>query len=529
MFNVKTQDDFNKLGWEDRYRYVAQNPNSDITRSEFERTKKKLYSEPTDAARKWYAGLQYAGQTGDAENAILGNYNPVGYEWKPGGAVRGMMNDMGIADDRIGYQNGKVTLDGKDFLTPDVVMGGRSYSSNEDFQKALQSYNKSNDVVAVREYANAKSPQVNVGWDGELGQVMLGSKGLTPDYIENGVAYISKARVDNALASEARDTGMFSRGEILNRNNARWEDRLERLYDRVENPDPFTYNAESDPLYQDFKRQWMKQSQEQYDDTIAKMNSQSGGAPSLGAMAAAWNMLQDSNAQLDSYKQQFRQQAYNEWQDAYEQDVRRLEAALGMRDSEFDRAYGVNSDVINDMYTRKGWEEDLKGAALDREIAQESLDQSRQSFPIQLETQKVNLDTLREQLNLQKQMTPYEVERAIQQVKMGNWELSQAELNYLVNRAKYYGINFNSGRGNGGDSGDGGIVSSNTTPTVFDGSPSPQGENSFGSTREVEEICDGAYESGGWPAVEEILKELFENEGITQSYYLKLYNKYRDM
>lgn len=455
MFNVKTQEDFNNLNWDDRYRYVAQNPYSDITKNEFERTKKKLYTEPTDAAKQWYSGLSYASQTGDAENAILGSYNPVGYEWKDGGAVRGGMNARGITDDRIGWRDGKVTLDGKDFMTPDIVMGGRSYASDDALRQAFQSYNKANEVVPVRQYVNTKSPQVNVGWDGELGQVLVGSQALTPDYIENGVAYISKNRVNEALGKESASTGVRSYADVLNRNNSRWDRRIDRLYDRVENPDPFTWSADTDAEYQDFKREWLKQNQAQYDDTIVKLNSQSGGAPSLGAMAAAWNMLQDSNGQLDAYKQQFRQQAYNEWVDAYNRDVERLEAALGMRDDEFNREYGVNSDMVNGAYYRPQWESDMKSEALDREVTEEALGQSRQTFPIQLETQKVNLDTLREQLSLQKQLTPYEVERAIQQVKMGNWELSQAELEYLIRRAEYYGINpnFNTSQGNGGGSG----------------------------------------------------------------------------
>ena len=493
MFNVKTQNDFNALSAEDRYRYVAQNPYSDITKNEFERTKKKLYTEPTEAAKKWYSGLQYAGQTGDAENAILGNYNPVGYEWKPGGAVRGNLNALGVTDDRIGWDNGKVTLDGKEFMTPDVVMGGRSYASDEDFRKALQSFNQKNDVVAARQYINEKSPHVNVGWDGELGQVMVGSQALTPDYIENGVAYISRRRIDDALLKESAATGIYSNTDILNRSNDRWEDTIRDLYKKVESPKPFAYDAEKDPLYQEFKREWTDNNQAQYYDTIAKMNSQTGGAPSLGAMAAAWNMLQDSNAEIDAYKQQFRQQAYNEWQDEYRRDMDRLNTALGLQEYEFNRDYGVNRDNINDMYYRQTHDSDLQGAELEQEAAQLALDQNKELWPYTkinaisaAELSQLEVDTAKEDLAAKKEMTPLQIQLLLQQVEAGAWKPKTAEEEYLIAQAqrklteaelRKYGINFSSGQV-GGASPDVGSVAPGNTSSTASGPPSPQGEGS---------------------------------------------------
>ena len=170
----------------------------------------------------------------------------------------------------------------------------------------------------------------------------------------------------------------------------------------------------------------MEQSQKQYDDTIAKLNSQSGGAPSLGAMAAAWNMLQDSNSQLDAYKQQFRQQAYQEYMDAYNRDLTRLQQVLGMQDREFERAYGVNSDMINDRYYRPEWESKMRSDALAQELSALNLAQN-------------------------KALSPYVVQQAIQAVQMGELELDAAQMQNLITQAKLYGINFNDRRGTGGN------------------------------------------------------------------------------
>lgn len=441
MFNVKSQNDYDGLSWENRLRYNAENPGSDYAKNELKRTKSKLYSNPTPEAENWHAQQQYVANGGNVENSILGNFDKGAFQWQKQPWVRDLTRAYGISDDRVGFQNGKVTLDNQDFLEPEAVAGGKSYISEPAFKNAMRQYNQNNEVVGARDYINQKNPAVKVGWDAELGQVLVGSQRLTPDYITpDGRAQVSRARVDEALQKEAETSGLYSRRDILNQNNDRWENRLERLYDKVENPKAFTYSAEDDPLYQEFKRVWMDQSQKQYDDTIAKLNSQSGGAPSLGAMAAAWNMLQDSNGQLDAYKQQFRQQAYNEYMDEYNRDVARLETALGLRDKEFEREYGVNSDVIGDLNAQKEWEDYYKTSEMNRQQAQEL-------FPLEREAMQLSNEQLRFSLDSAKALQPYELQEAILRVRTGELQLSEMELDNLIKQAKAAGINFSSGTG----------------------------------------------------------------------------------
>ena len=507
MFNVKSQNDYDGLSWENRLRYNAANPGSDYAKNELKRTKSKLYSNPTPEAENWYAQQQYVANGGNAENSILGNFDQSAFKFQREPWVRELTKSYGIADDRVGFQNGKVTLDGKDFLEPEAVADGKSYTSTEAFKSALRNYNQNNEVVGARDYINQKNPAVNVGWDAELGQVLVGSQRLTPDYITpDGRAQVSRAKVDEALRKEAETTGVYSRRDILNQNNDRWEKRLERLYDRVENPDPFTYSAEDDPLYQEFKRVWMDQSQKQYDDTIAKLNSQSGGAPSLGAMAAAWNMLQDSNGQLDAYKQQFRQQAYDEYVDEYNRDVTRLETALGMRDKEFEREYGVNNDVISDKFFLPEWESEMRSEALNQEATQENIKRSRQiynqaeeMFPYELEGMKLTNEKIREALATERDMRPLEIREAALRIRSGELEVTAQEMEILEQQAKRNGItlNFNrsqSSTGGSGNSGSGGGTSRKTGGKQTDYGSQPVKNTAY--TSAVDQISNIVNEPG---------------------------------
>lgn len=515
MFNVKNQADYNSLSWDNRLRYNAANPDSEYAKAEKKRTEEALYSAPTEQAKNWWAQQNFIAKGGNVEDAISGNFDKSAYSWQAGTPVRSGLNALSIADDRIGYKNGTVTLDGKDFLTPDAVVDGRSYASEDKIKEAFRSYNNSNQVVAARKYINAKNPAISVGWDADLGQVLVGSVPLTPDYIRDGVAYISRGRIDAALRQAQASTGLYTPQDILNDSNEKWGSRIERLYDQVENPEPFTYSAESDPLYQEFKREWKKQNQKQYDDTIASLNTQTGGAPSLGAMAAAWNMLQDSNGQLDAYKQQFRNQAYQEYMDDYNRDVARLETALGMQENEFNREYGVAADTRNNYYYDKEFQQNME------------------LHPYTVEAARLSNEALALELEQNKQLSPYNLEIAIQQVKEGELQLTKQALQNLILQAEVYGIPFE--KSPDGGSGSGKKNSGNDWETEYVETETEQTPNNTPATTpdgiyaEVRKLLGG--EPGEIQPAEEDLVTAFAYVGshsaLTDVQKKKIYNAIR--
>ena len=50
-----------------------------------------------------------------------------------------------------------------------------------------------------------------------------------------------------------------------------------------------------------------------------------------------------------------------------------------------------------------------------------------------------------------------------------------------------------------------------------------------GDVEEVDEDCAEKFRKEGWTGVQEYLKEALENGIITESVYVSLFNKYRDM
>ena len=315
MFNVKSQDDYNRLSWEDKLRYNSQNKNNQYAKNEETRTQQVLYTQPTDAANNWWAQQQYVKSGGNVDNAISGAFDKSAYQWQAGAPVRNTVTaQYGFNDNNIVWDGKNVTYGGQKFLTPDVLADGTSYASGDKILDAYKKYNENNNIVPARSYINQSNPHVNVGWDATTGQVLVGTQRLTPDYITpDGVAMVSRSKVDAALKNEAEVTGFYSSKDIYDKNADRYDRITQQMYEDVVERKPFTYDADEDPYYQAFKKEWLKQSQAQYDDTIARANTQSGGAPSLGALSAAWNMYQDSIGQLEAYKNQFRNEAYQRW------------------------------------------------------------------------------------------------------------------------------------------------------------------------------------------------------------------------
>lgn len=440
MFNVKSQDDYNRLSWEDKLRYEAENPANKYGDKERYRTQQVLYTNPTDSAKNWWAQQEYVRQGGNVNDAISGNFDKSAYQWQAGAPIRQTMQGYGLSNDKIGFDGKNVTYDGQKFMTPDVVADGTSYASVDKTLDAYKKYNENNNIVPARSYINQSNPYVNVGWDATTGQVLVGTQRLTPDYITpDGVAMVRRSVVDAALENAAEVMGLYSSKDIYDKNADQYDRITQQRYEDVVDRKPFAYDADEDPYYQAFKKEWLKQSQAQYDDTIAKANTQSGGAPSLGALSAAWNMYQDSIGQLEAYKNQFRNEAYQRWEDDYNRDVKELEL----------------TEHISDRF-------------LDRDIA-------RQKAILGDQESAINLQSLKDALEMNQALAPYQLKKAIQEYELGQLKLTEQGLSNLASQAKLNGLTFKDGQRTGGSDLDdgspkdnGGSTPQNTYASIVD-------------------------------------------------------------
>lgn len=126
-----------------------------------------------------------------------------------------------------------------------------------------------------------------------------------------------------------------------------YSDQIQALLDQVLNREPFSYDFNADPLYQQYKDQYMQGGRQAMLDTTAQAAALSGGfGNSYGATAgnlAYQQYLTGLNEQLPAL--------YNAALNRYQMEGQGLRDNLGLLQQAEDTEYGRYRDSLSDYYT----------------------------------------------------------------------------------------------------------------------------------------------------------------------------------
>lgn len=123
--------------------------------------------------------------------------------------------------------------------------------------------------------------------------------------------------------------------------------RIDEMLNKVLNRDAFSYNVETDPLYQQYKAQYQREGSRAMNDTLAAAASGAGGMNSY-AMTAANQANNYYNAQLTDKIPELYQLAYEMYLKDIDQQVRDLGLLQDMDDNQYNRYRDTMSDWEND-------------------------------------------------------------------------------------------------------------------------------------------------------------------------------------
>ena len=326
--NVKNQDEFNALSWQDKFGYMKENPNSVITNNEVLRVKQKLETDPTDSAKNYAAGIT-ALRSGESLTDVLGDNfdkNTYGYQ----GASDNFKRD------------GQPTTPSAPAASPTSSGEGKG------------------NVVAARDYINSisgnRGANYNIGFSN--GFVTVNGRSLKPEYIENGVAYIKRRDIDGLLGSIDSERNRDSNRGILNENEIKWQEDFANSYDAVKNREPFSYSVKDDPIYREFEEYYLKQAEKDAKDIIANAGDNTYGVTNLGAIVAADALKRDREDSLAAYQKQFRDDAYNRYLDEIGLKKADLDLVRNLRTEDLERNWNIHRADIDDERYADEW--DLK-------------------------------------------------------------------------------------------------------------------------------------------------------------------------
>lgn len=160
---------------------------------------------------------------------------------------------------------------------------------------------------------------------------------------------------------------------------------------KLQNRQPFSYDPEKDPTYQQYKAQYERGAQKSMQDTMGQVMTRTGGLASSFAQTAGQQSYNATMAQLADKIPELRQLAYQMYMD----EENRLRSDLQMYDSldssdasrwqstvlspfQSDRSYAL--DVDNTLYNRDqdAWERAFKEDDRDYTREQDALERQRQ-------------------------------------------------------------------------------------------------------------------------------------------------------
>lgn len=123
--------------------------------------------------------------------------------------------------------------------------------------------------------------------------------------------------------------------------------QIEALYNRVSNPEKFSYDPNADPLYQMYADRYGQNARRSMNDTMADAAALTGGYGNSYAQAVGQQAYDEQMQGLNDALPTLYNQAYGEYTDRQNQLLNQLQTAQAMDET----AYGRYRDTVNDYYT----------------------------------------------------------------------------------------------------------------------------------------------------------------------------------
>ena len=154
---------------------------------------------------------------------------------------------------------------------------------------------------------------------------------------------------------------------------SQYDQKVNDLYGKIENREPFVYNAADDQLYQQYVDRYQNMGRKAMMDTVGQGAALTGGY-------------------TNSYAQNVGQQAYDEY----------LQGLNDKLMETYQLAYGQYKDQGQDMYNLFNAAGTLAGNDFDRYMQEANMDFNREQFDWSKQMQQAQLDLQREQFEWQK-------------------------------------------------------------------------------------------------------------------------------
>lgn len=140
--------------------------------------------------------------------------------------------------------------------------------------------------------------------------------------------------------------------------NDKYADKIDDMLNRVLSGEKFSYNAESDPLYQQYRDQYRREGDRSMRDTLASMASGAGGLNSY-AVSAAQQANNYYNSKLADKIPELYNLAYEKYMNERNTERQNLNQLINMENSDFNKylgnmgVYQADRSAAENMYNNR--------------------------------------------------------------------------------------------------------------------------------------------------------------------------------
>lgn len=163
---------------------------------------------------------------------------------------------------------------------------------------------------------------------------------LSPSSFDGGKAptYQNQYAGDIAdLWEQQKNYGSYDYGKDAPVYNNRYDDTIQDLIQGILNREDFSYDPATDPLYQNYRKQYTREGQRATADTLGAAAAASGGIPSSYATTAAAQAGNYYAAQMTDKIPELYQLAYNQYLNDYNMQLSDLGVVQGAEQSDYDK------------------------------------------------------------------------------------------------------------------------------------------------------------------------------------------------
>ncbi len=279
-------------------------------------------------------------------------------------------------------------------------------------------YDAGDPLVAARDHTVGSGYSGAVSWDGE--NVTIGGTPIEPAYVIDGTAYVPRSEAEAAIKDMEERGGIIGAGGV----EELWDERYGGMQDEalrdVMDREPFSYDPEEDPVYDAYRRMYLREADDALERILNENNTSvtgASGAVLSEALAARDRYLSSMTDMIP----ELAADAYERYTGENDRLIDRLGAAADRGDEYYDRLYERDRDAYTDL---------IEAGEREREERQRREENNRAEENDYYDNVLDMLDA-----SLSEKELEYYDEFAEQELRGGELENSLAEQEYYANAA----------------------------------------------------------------------------------------------